>query len=253
MKKILVFLGVIYILASAALFFLQERFIFDPHPIPDNQVLSGEEVYLPLGDGIDMHCLWTKGTSNKVILYFHGNRGNLRRASYQANRFNTDGHSVFIPDYRSYGKTKGKLKNNKQLLSDAEKAYDFLKKHYSESNIMIVGYSLGSGMASHVARNAKPNHLVLVAPFTSLVDIKDTYLWMFPDFLLKYKLSNKDHLKEVSCPVTLIHGTADKVVQYKFSEELKRLYPQSRLITKEGTGHRRIIFGIAQEMASIMG
>lgn len=220
--------------------------------MPVNQVLSGEEVFLPLGDGVDMHCHWLKKGSKKVILYFHGNKGNVRRATYQANQFSKGDYDLFIPDYRSYGKTKGEIKNNNQLLSDAEKAYNFLKKHYAEKDIVIVGYSLGSGMASHVARNANPHHLVLVAPFTSLIDIKDLYLWMFPDFLLKYKLSNKAHLKEVTCPVTLIHGTNDEVVQYKFSEELHRLYPKSHLVTKKGAGHRRVIFGIANEISSVM-
>lgn len=197
-----------------------------------------------------MHCLWIKNNSKKVILYFHGNTGNVRRAAYQADRFNANNYDVFIPDYRGYGKTKGVNTSNKQLLSDATKAYAFLKQHYAEKDILIIGYSLGSGMASYVAGNASPWHLILVAPFTSLVDIKDQFLWMFPDFLLKYKLSNKDHLKAVTCPVTLIHGTEDEVVHYNYSKELKAMYPKVNLITKKGVGHRRIIFGISGDLLS---
>ncbi len=252
MKKFLIFLAIVYLLISLSLYYTQDQFIFDPHPIPQEQILNGKEIYIPLEEGLDMHCLWLKNNSDKVILYFHGNTGNVRRAAYQADRFNANNVDVFIPDYRGYGKTKGSVRDNKQLLTDAAKAYVFLKQHYAEKDIIIVGYSLGSGMASYVASQANPKHLVLVAPFTSLVDIKDEYLWMFPDFLLKYKLSNKKHLREVNCPVTLVHGTDDRIVNYNYSEELKALYPQAHLVTKKGIGHRRVIFRINQEIDSVI-
>ena len=160
-----------------------------------------------------------------------------------------EGYDIFIPDYRGYGKTEGRVTSNAQLLSDAQRAYDHVKDHYEEKDIIVVGYSLGTGMASHVAMAPhKPRHLFLAAPYTSLTDVKDKYLWMFPDFLLKYRLSNEDHLDKVTAPITLMHGTADEIIDYDLGAALKQKYPRVEFVSKEGMSHRRLIFNIGGDM-----
>jgi len=198
---------------------------------------------------VSLHCLWQKRANSKgVILYFHGNKGNVSRGAYQANSFKIDDYDIFIPDYRGYGKSDGKIINDRQLLEDANDIYTFLKKHYDDSEIVVVGYSLGSGMASYVASKNKPARLFLAAPFTSLADIKNKYLWMIPDFILKYRLANKEHLENVTTPVTIIHGTEDEVVTYSHSEDLKKQFPEIELITLKGVGHRNLIFKLGNIM-----
>lgn len=230
------------------LYFTQERFIFYPHPLRDRYVKSNE-VRIEVDTDVSLHCLWQKRKNRKgVILYLHGNKGNVSRGAYQANSFKIDDYDIFIPDYRGYGKSDGKITNDRQLLNDANAVYEYLKKYYKESQIVIVGYSLGSGMASYVASKNKPARLFLAAPFTSLVDIKNKYLWMIPDFILKYRLANKEHLKNVTAPVTIIHGTEDEVVTYSHSENLKEKFPEIELITLNGVGHRNLIFKLSSIM-----
>lgn len=180
--------------------------------------------------------------SEKVIMYLHGNKGNVRRGIYQTRRMTDKGLDIMVIDYRGYGKTEGKPINDKQMLEDADKAYQYLKKHYDENNIYIIGYSLGTGMASYIAQKNNPAHLILVAPFTSLVDIKDQYLWMFPDFLLKYKLDNAKHLETCHTPTTILHGTNDEVVSYHYGVELAEANENVSLVTSQGQSHRGIIF-----------
>jgi len=243
--KWLKYLGFLYLLPCIGLYLIQEKVIFHPQALDENhQFRTGQEIEIPIDDALSMNCLLIKKATQKnkkVILYFHGNRGNIRRSIYQmrhAQEFNFD---IFIPDYRSFGKTEGQLKSNKQILNDATKAYEYLTQFYSEENIIVIGYSLGTGMASYVSSKFNPAHLVLVAPFTSLTDIKNQYLWMFPNFLLKYKLDNAQHLKNTSFPITIIHGTHDEIVNYKYSKKLKELYPRVNLITRAGVNHRGII------------
>lgn len=247
MKLLFKIIIVIYILFCVGIYSVQERFIFNAEKIEqDFNYGAGEEVEIPLGDEVSMNALWIKEKPNNdkgVILYLHGNRGSIRFGTYQIRHMKGLGYDIFIPDYRSYGKTEGEICCEEQLLNDIQKAYDFLKTKYSENKICIVGYSLGSGFASYLSGHNNPKQLLLIAPFTSLTDIKNKYLWFLPDFLLKFKLPVSKFLETTQCPITIVHGTADKIVDYKFSKDLERKFGEKvNLITADNISHRRIIF-----------
>ena len=244
MLKILAFL---YLLGCIVIYSFQEKLIFNAEKIDEDFHYGiGREVEIPLDDGISMNALWVREKPSNpkgVILYLHGNRGSIRFGTYQIRHMRHIGYDIFIPDYRSYGKTEGDICCEKQLLDDIQKAYDFLKTKYSENQISIIGYSLGTGFASYLASQNKPNQLLLIAPFTSLTDIKNKYLWFVPDFLLKFKFPVTKFLETTTCPITIVHGNADRVVDYQFSKDLKTKFGDKvELVTAENVSHRRIIF-----------
>jgi len=204
----------------------------------------GEEVEVPVSDGISLNCVWMKEPRSKgVILYLHGNRGSNKRCIHQARNMSDNQYDIFMPDYRGYGKSEGEIYSEAQLFADVQKVYDFLKQHYSENQIVIAGYSLGSGMASWLAAHNKPKRLFLIAPYVSFVDLKNRYTYLLPNFLVKYPLNNKAHLAAVTCPVTLFHGTDDELIPFDSSEELEKVNPQNiQLVPLEDVSHRRAIF-----------
>jgi len=248
MLKLFKILAFLYVVACVALYCLQDRFIFNPEYLSeDYQYRIGEEVEIALDDDVSMNALFVKQTqlphSKGVIMYLHGNRGSIRFGVYQIRHMQNLGYDIFIPDYRSYGKTEGSINSEKQLYQDVQKAYNYLADKYEEQQTVLVGYSLGTGMASYLASKNNPAQLILIAPFTSLTDIKNKYLWFMPDFLLKYKLPVKKFMRTISCPVTIVHGTHDRVVDYQFSEDLKQKFRDKiELVTAHREGHRGIIF-----------
>ena len=244
-KFIFIFLGSLYLIGCGVLYVVQEDILFRPQPIPENTSFRfGEEVSIPVAENINLHGLYSRESRPKgVILYLHGNRGNARWCQRQAEMFTGFGYNVFLLDYRGYGKSDGEISSSSQLYSDVQKVYDYLKKEFSESEIILAGYSLGTGMASYLAANNQPNRLFLIAPFVSIVDMKDRIFPFVPDFLIKYPLNNQSHLSRLNCPVTVFHGTDDEVIPYDASEDLKRMYPQKiELIKLPSTGHRGAIF-----------
>ena len=245
MKLFLKIVVAIYILVCMLAYILQDKIILQPQKVYEEEVYTkGQEVEIPVAEDLTMNCLFIKSKtpSKGVVLYFHGNKGNIFRSIYQSRTVQNIGYDVFIPDYRGYGKTEGKIWSDKDLLPDADQAYKFLMTMYAEKDIYVMGYSLGSGMASYVASQHTPAHLFLIAPFTSLVDIKNQYAWFLPDFLMRIKLPVEDFMKNVTCPVSIVHGTDDTVVDYKYSEQLKSEFPNIKLITSEGQSHTRVIF-----------
>jgi len=217
----------LYILLNVLLYFFQEKFVFNPYHLEESYKFQiGTEVEIPLEEGLTMNAVWQQYDAPKgAILYLHGNRGSNHFGTYQARHMLNRGYDVLIPDYRGYGKTEGEPESEELLYQDIEKAYQFLTQRYNEENIIVVGYSLGTGMASYIASKYHPKHLVLVAPYTSLTDIKNKYLWFVPDFILKYHFSNYKNLKKSTCPVSIVHGTADELIAFDHAEKLAAIEP----------------------------
>ncbi len=243
-KRIVGSLLGLYLLALTVLYFSQETFFFNGSPLPEDYLFrDGEEVELEVAEDIFLNCLLIDEPTDKgVILYLHGNKGSNSRCLRQVKMFEDLGYDLFMPDYRGYGKSDGKMTSQKQAYSDVQVVYDHLEQQYGEANIVILGYSLGSAMASHLAAHNNPKSLHLVAPFLSLTHMKDKFVPVIPDFLIKYPFSNKANLKEVNCPVTLYHSHEDELIPYQHSEDLVISNKVIQLINLPGAGHRGSIF-----------
>ena len=235
----------IYAIGCLFLYFFQENLIFNPTELPENYAFGeGQEVEIEVEEDTYLNCLHLKnGSSKGVILFLHGNRGSNRRCLRQASVFLGSDYDIFMPDYRGYGKSDGAIESQKELLSDVQAVYDHLLTQYEESDIAVVGYSLGTGPASYLAANNDPKHLFLVAPYTSFVDLKNQRFPLVPDFLVKYPLNNTKFIPQSSCPVALFHAPGDQVIPYSSSERLFAL-DKNRIdmITLAGAGHRGSIF-----------
>ncbi|MEL6655306.1 MAG: alpha/beta fold hydrolase [Bacteroidota bacterium] len=257
LKRLFYLVLFLYVLGCGAVYLQQEKMIFQPSSLPKSfEFWAGEEVYIPVADGIDLHALWLRSRrSQGVVLYWHGNRGSNRRCLRQAENLAGLGYDILMPDYRGYGKSDGQIYSEQQLFSDAQEVYDWLRQHYREDQIVILGYSLGSSAAAYLASENQPRHLCLVAPFQSMLAMKEMFAPFIPSFLLKYPLRNDLRLSEVEAPVTLFHGSRDELIPYDHSVYLQSLRPQaSRLVRLNGSGHRGAIFSdlLRRELAVIL-
>lgn len=241
----IVIVGILYILLCIAVFTFQEKLIFHPEKLHREFTFETkyphEELYFDIGKS-SIHALYFKQENPKgCILYFHGNAGSLSSWHDVSERFIELGYDVLIHDYAEYGKSTGKL-SNKQLYREADELYAYLKQRYDESDIVIYGRSLGTGIASYLAAKTTPNRLVLETPYKSLGALgKRIYPFLPINQLLKYKLNNARYLKQVDCPVLIFHGTADEVVPYESGKKLEKLLkPDDKFITIEGGFHSNL-------------
>lgn len=224
------------------LYFAQEKILFYPDQLPSNyKPWKGEEVWIPTEDNLRLNAAIVKQANPKgAILYLHGNKGSLKRCLAQTRQFENIGYDILVLDYRTFGKSEGDLKSDTQMYKDAQLAYDYLSGRYD--NIVIVGYSMGSGMASYLAAHNPAKALLMVAPFVSIVDMKNRYLPFVPNFLLKYHFRNDIHLNKVTCPTFIVHGHEDEVVPFDSSIMLNKLFPSIEVVGLPGVNHRRVIF-----------
>ncbi len=256
-KRLVLALGLGYVLMCALLYFFQERLIFHPRELPSSYAFEqGTEAVIRTPDGTDLSLLaFTHPAAEGAILYLHGNRGSNRRSLYQTRELIDTNYDLYLFDYRGYGKSRGVIESEEQLMGDAQLVYDSLAARYGEAQIIVVGYSLGTGMASYLAAHNTPEHCVLVAPYASVTAMKNLWFWAVPDFVLKYPLENVENVRQANCPVTVLHGQADDFIPYSMAEELKDAAPDRvELIGLPETGHRGAILHrqFGQTMARLL-
>ncbi len=248
LKKFALILLSIYIMVGSLLYMLQEKILFLPTVLKQDYVFKFsqpfDEVFFKTEDNAVINAIHFKVESPKgVILYFHGNAGDLSRWGVVTEYLVELQYDVLVMDYRTYGKSTGKL-SEKALYSDGQLCYDYLKKHYNEDDITLYGRSLGTGVATYLASKNKPKQLILETPYYSIVDVAKSRFPMFPvEVLLKYKLPTNQYIRQVNCPITIFHGTEDSVVPFASAKKLFEVSPVSltTFVTIENGNHGNLI------------
>lgn len=241
--KILTVIFSLYILLCGLLYFFQEKLIFFPQKLDKNYRFDFEqkfdEITIKASDERLLNGLLFKAdTSKGLIYYLHGNAGSLSSWGNVAKTYTDLNYDVFIIDYRGYGKSEGEIKNQNQLFEDNQTAYNDLKKIYTENKIIVLGYSIGTGLASKLASANNPKLLILQAPYYNLTDLMKQHFPFIPALILKYKFATNEYLKNCKMPVVVFHGNQDEVIYYGSSLKLKNEFKhQDTLITLEGQGH----------------
>ncbi len=242
-RVLLMILAGLYIILCVLLYFFQEKLIFFPEKLEKSYEFRFdqlfEEINIKTKDNLLLNGLLFKSDSTKgLIFYLKGNAGSLRSWGNVAITYTDLNYDVFILDYRGYGKSEGTIVGQSQLFQDIQTAYDKLINLYSEDKIIVLGYSIGTGLAAKVACTNNPRLLILQAPYYSLTDLMRHIYPIIPTFILKYKLETANYLKDCKMPIVIFHGDQDEIVYYGSSLKLKKEFKkQDTLITLAGQGH----------------
>lgn len=189
-----------------------------------------------------------KGGLRGVVLYLHGNASNVGSNVEHAHRFHRLGLSVFVMDYRGYGKSQGGFPSESQVYEDAQLAWDYLVKQrgINPNQIYIYGHSLGGAIAIDLAvRHPEAAGVIVEGSFTStraMVNFQKGLFWMFPiDFLLTQRFDSLSKVDRLQMPVLFIHGTADNVVPVEMSKKMFEAAPEPKqlYIVPDG-GHTNV-------------
>lgn len=217
--RAIIALVLLYILSLVFVYFKQERFFFNPKHLDKEYVFKFkqdfEELNISVDENIELNALLfkTEQTSKGVIIYYHGNAGAIHDWGKRAPLYLDNGYDILFFDYRNYGKSDGEYCNSEQLLSDSNTVYQFVKQRYKEENIIVLGYSLGSGLATYVASKNKPKMLILNAPYYSWKTlIADEIAPPIPQYLLKYDIPTFQFIEQVTCPINIYFGTRDFLI-----------------------------------------
>ncbi len=238
-------LGIFYLVVVLMITFLQEKLIFLSETLPQDHVFGFQsehkELFLKSQDGAVLHGVHFKQKNPKgVVLYFHGNAGNVDTWGYWAEQMaDKYQHDVVRMDYRGYGKSLGN-RSMQQMLDDGLLFYNYCLKFFNENQIVVFGRSLGGAFASHTALTYEPSKLILESTFTSIREVAKNKYWFLPTgLLLKYPFQNDENIRCITNETHIIHGTEDGLVDFELGKQLFRLSqsPNKELFSIEGGVH----------------
>lgn len=221
---------VLFLLLQIGFYLFQEFRVFESYREPTDYIDKPE--LLPVSEDLFVELdeaqinyqkfLALTESSKGTVFFLHGNQGSIYQCRWVIEPFLKEGYDVWIMDYRGFGKSVGR-RSEGALLADAQMVYKRILEQEDESEIIVWGRSLGSGVAAFIASGNSPKALVLETPYWSLPDaVRHSHPYLLP-FVFRYKLPTHDFLCNVDCPVFLIHGTADEKFYSKSSEDLKKL------------------------------
>jgi len=210
-----------YIILAGSLFIFQSRYVYYPERVlladPGSIGLDFETVRFETADGVKLSGWFIPSESARgVILFCHGNAGNISHRMESLAIFHRLGLDVFIFDYRGYGQSEGKPTEH-GTYKDAAAAWQYLieKRQANPNEVIVFGRSLGGAIASWLAQSQTPRALILESAFTSLPDIAATVYPYLPVRLLsRFEYSTAEYLGRADCPVLIVHSRDDEIMPF---------------------------------------
>ena len=239
--------AVAYLGLALYLYLFQARYVYFPE-LPSRQVeatpadlgLAFDAVTLRTADGEALAGWFIPAPAARgALLYLHGNGGNIGHRLDQIEVFHRLGLNILIIDYRGYGASSGKP-SEEGTYQDALAAWNWLtqEKRLAPERIVLFGESLGGSIAAWLAARHKPAGLVIYASFTSVPEMARAVYPLFPaSLLVRYRYDTRAALKNVNCPVLILHSREDEIVPFGHGQALLEAAREPKRLVELRGGH----------------
>jgi uncharacterized protein len=253
MTRVLIVVLILLAGVFAFSYYVRTRMFFpDRHPIGDWNVQElavrpGEHTFVTR-DGVRLHA-WMFGAADAkapVLIWFHGNAGNITNRADVAMELAKRGVSTFLFDYRGFGKSEGHPTESKVYL-DALAAYDYVQTLEPRA-VVLYGESIGGPYAAYVAKERKGARAVILEnSFSSLRDLGNALYAPLPlGWTAPFAMTTTRWLNEARLPVLVMHGKRDAVIPYRVGLKLfDDLDVPKEMLTSDRAGHCEIPFADA--------
>ena len=229
---------------------LEKFILFRNKRLPKSHVFKADFAYdehfhaLKIDDEhFSINAIHLKSDKPKGIVYFlHGTLNHIQYHIPLCYEFLHNNFDVYLLDYPTYGKSKGKISET-YLYKIVQHVYDeCLKnersKYVNYTKKIIVGRSLGTALASNLATKATADELILITPYYNMPDLIGHLLKKKKPAKLKNYFPNHEHVPNVKIPITIFHGTKDRLIPHSIAEKLKQhLKPTDLFVTLPNSTH----------------
>ena len=239
-------LSLFFIIALLLIYCFQRYLIYVPSSIvPQTKDFAAQDLTvldLHTKDNLNLNAWYKPAQSNQpTILYLHGNAGNIGSRMFNARQFIQAGFGILLLEYRGYGGNKG-TPTEQGLYEDGRTALAFLaNQKVKNSQLVLYGESLGSGVASKLATEFSSCAVILQSPFTSLAAAaRYHYPWVPLSPWDKY--DSLSRIRAINAPLLVLHGTQDRTIPYTQGETLFNAANEPKeMLSFSGYDHNNVI------------
>jgi fermentation-respiration switch protein FrsA (DUF1100 family) len=246
LTQMLILIALGYALFVLLIFFTQSRLVYFPGigrevtVTPQAAGLAFESLRLRTEDGEELDAWWVPVAAPRgVVLFFHGNAGNISHRLDYLLMFHRLGYSTFIFDYRGYGRSTG-APSEEGTYRDALAAWRWLtgERRVRASDIVLFGESLGAAVASWLAVRHAPRALILASTFTSVPDLgAELYPYLPVRLISRFRYDNVANLGSIQTPVMIAHSPQDEIIPYRHGQALYAVANAPKQFLEMAGGH----------------
>lgn len=210
---------------------------------PSDLNIQFEDINFTSRDQVLLNGWFIEGSLQRVILFCHGNFGNMSSRVDIIKDLSLLGYNVFIFDYRGYG-VSGGVPNEKGLYLDVLGAYDYLKyKGFEDKDIIVFGRSLGGAVAIFLASFTRElRGIIIDSTFISARTLGyDILGYNIPEFLVSNRFESIKRIKKINIPKLIIHSEEDDLIPFYHGEKLFEEAYEPKLFLKIRGPHNNCI------------
>lgn len=211
--------GLMYLQQPSMIFFPDRRL----QATPAQWGFDYEDVSFRAADGVQLHGWYVpRAGARRVLLFFHGNAGNISHRGDSIAIFNRLGLDVFIFDYRGYGRSEGQP-GEEGMYRDASAAWRYLteKRGFASEDVILFGRSLGGAVAANLAAEVPAGGLILESTLSSARDFANLVFPLLSRLvLLRYNFDTLAKVRQASCPLLVLHSREDEVMPFRLGEKV---------------------------------
>lgn len=230
-----IFAGLVYTFQSSLIYYPARKLDATPKQFG----LTYEPISFRTEDGVALSGWYLPAEESRgVLLFFHGNAGNISHRMLSLQLFNRLGLSTFIFDYRGYGQSEGRPSET-GTYRDAEAAWRYLveKRKVDPSRIVVFGRSLGAAIGSYLATKHTPRALIVESGFTDVPDLAAKFYPFLPvRRLTRFHYTTIDYVTRRNCPILVVHSRDDDIIPFSHGRRIfEAAHPPKEFLEITGT------------------
>jgi len=262
MLNVAVSIAIAYAAILVLAYLFQPRLVYFPQfareldLTPRAAGLGYEDVTLTTEDGVSLHGWWVPVENSRgAALVLHGNAGNISHRIGYALMFHRLGYATLLVDYRGFGRSGG-TPGEEGTYRDAEAAWRHLvgARKLDARDIVVVGESLGGGVATWLAAKYPPRALILASTFTSVPDLgAQAYPWLPVRWLARIRYDNLARMPAISAPVLIAHSRDDDIIPFSHGQALFAAAREPKQFLEMRGGHNDGFIYLRDEWVAAVG